>query len=117
MSKLYIKDNIIRPGNRIDIRRECNGRYHYIVNPSEEDILTDGWVEYVAPVPESWSISPDELYKQRVAELIHEKYTTDDEIAILRQRDCKADEFEEYNRFVEQCKHAARTEVYGGCES
>ena len=43
-------------------------------------------------------------YKQKVSCLIREKYSIDDEIAILRQRDTKPEEFAEYNKFCEDCK-------------
>lgn len=43
-------------------------------------------------------------YQQRVVKRIREKYSVDDELAILRQRDTKPDEFAEYNSFVEQIK-------------
>lgn len=43
-------------------------------------------------------------YKDRIVARIREVYTIDDEIAILRQRDTKPEEFEQYNAFVEQIK-------------
>ena len=43
-------------------------------------------------------------YKQRVALRIRAKYSIDDEMAILRQRDTKPEEFLEYNEFVERIK-------------
>lgn len=43
-------------------------------------------------------------YKQKVACLIGEKYSLEDEIAIIRQRDTKPEEFAEYNKFCEECK-------------
>ena len=43
-------------------------------------------------------------YEQRVVDRIREKYSVDDELAILRQRDTKPDEFTAYNEFVEQIK-------------
>lgn len=43
-------------------------------------------------------------YKDRVIARIREKYSVDDELAILRQRDTKPDEWAEYNAFVEQIK-------------
>ncbi len=43
-------------------------------------------------------------YQQRVVSRIREKYSVDDELAILRQRDTKPEEFAEYNAFVEQIK-------------
>lgn len=43
-------------------------------------------------------------YEERIVSRIRERYSVDDELAILRQRDTKPDEFEEYNRYVEQIK-------------
>ena len=40
--KLYIKDNIVRPQNKIIVIKD---EFQYI-NPSEELILEDGWIEY-----------------------------------------------------------------------
>lgn len=46
--KRYIKDNIIKYANNIVIKRDGM----QIINPSEELILADGWVEYTPPKPE-----------------------------------------------------------------
>lgn len=43
-------------------------------------------------------------YKQRVVDRIRQVYSVDDELAILRQRETKPDEFIEYNEYVEQVK-------------
>ena len=43
-------------------------------------------------------------YEQRIVLRIRQKYSVDDELAILRQRDTKPDEFAEYNEYVEQVK-------------
>lgn len=43
-------------------------------------------------------------YEQRVVNRIREKYSVDDELAILRQRHTKPEEFAEYNNFVENIK-------------
>lgn len=53
------------------------------------------------------------LYGQEVNRLIRERYTIGDELAILRQRDEKPEEFATYNAFAENCKEIARQEVYG----
>ena len=42
--------------------------------------------------------------KEIIVSAIREKYSVDDEIAILRQRDTKPEEFEEYFNFVEEIK-------------
>jgi hypothetical protein len=43
-------------------------------------------------------------YEQKVSCLIREKYTQDEEFALLRQRDSKPEEFAEYNTYCEECK-------------
>jgi hypothetical protein len=47
-------------------------------------------------------------YEQRVVDRIRSVYTIDDELAILRQRDTKPEEFAEYNAFVERIKAEER---------
>lgn len=47
-------------------------------------------------------------YKQRVSCLIRERYTIDDEIAIIRQKYTKPEEFAEYDKFCEECKTLAK---------
>ncbi len=79
-----------------------------IWNPSEEQIKAAGWEEYTPEETASEEYQP--TYEERVVELIREKYTIDDEFAILRQRDTKKAEFEEYFEFCEQCKLIAKNE-------
>lgn len=55
----------------------------------------------------------DEAYQLRVGELVRSKYSINDEMALLRQRDEKQEEFAEYNTFAETCKAVAHREVYG----
>ena len=50
------------------------------------------------------TVTPKLPYAQRVVNRIRTKYSVDDELAILRQRDTKPKEFAEYNAFVEQIK-------------
>ena len=47
-------------------------------------------------------------YEQRVVSRIRERYSIDDELAILRQRDTKPEEFAQYNAFVERIKAEER---------
>lgn len=54
----------------------------------------------------------EELYHQRTVKLIREKYTVNEELSILRQRDTKPEEFSEYSTYVENCKAKAKKEVY-----
>ena len=47
-------------------------------------------------------------YEERVVNRLRAVYTVDNELAILRQRDTKPEEFAEYNAFVEQIKAEER---------
>ena len=50
-------------------------------------------------------------YPQLVENKIRTKYSVSAELAILRQRNSKPEEFAEYNAFCEQCKAEAKTEL------
>ena len=54
---------------------------------------------------------PSINYDRLVSNLIREKYTIDQEIAINRQRDTKLEEFHEYFDFCEQCKIKAHEQI------
>ena len=53
----------------------------------------------------------DEVYEHEIIKRIRQKYSINQELAILRQRDTKPMEFEEYNAFVEKCKSAVKKEM------
>lgn len=50
-------------------------------------------------------------YVASLERLIRRRYSVSAEIAILRQRDTKPAEFEEYNNYVETCKASAKAEL------
>lgn len=60
--------------------------------------------EYVNSVPVP-------TYEQRVQQSIRERYSVDEELAILRQRDTKPDEFAAYYEYAEQCKAQAKKQM------
>ena len=60
--------------------------------------------EYVNSVPVP-------TYEQRVQQSIRERYSVDDELAILRQRDTKPDEFAAYYEYAEQCTAQAKKQM------
>ena len=60
--------------------------------------------EYVNSVPVP-------TYEQWVQQSIRERYSVDDELAILRQRDTKPDEFAAYYEYAEQCKAQAKKQM------
>lgn len=60
--------------------------------------------EEVMELPEA----PDYDYPNRVEQKIRQRYSVSEELAILRQRDAKPDEFAEYYDYAEQCKREAK---------
>ena len=57
---------------------------------------------------EAMQVKPD--YKESIISAIRQKYSVDDELAILRQRDSKPEEFQEYFDFVESIKNNLKDE-------
>lgn len=51
----------------------------------------------------------DEDYPERVNALIRERYSLSDELALLRQRDTKDDEYKAYYEYAETCKANAKS--------
>lgn len=68
----------------------------------------DEWEEVGA---DSLPAYTEQQYEERVTELIRERYSVSAELAVLRQRDTKPEEFADYNAFAEQCKARAREEL------
>ena len=67
----------------------------------EDGIYRDMTEQEIAEMEMNKQIIP---YEKRVVARIREKYSVDDELAFLRQRDSKPDEFNTYNEFVERIK-------------
>ena len=53
----------------------------------------------------------NEEYENKIVALIRKKYNINQELAILRQRDAKPQEFAEYNEYVENCKAKVKSEL------
>lgn len=100
--KRYIRNNKVKFRNEIVI---CQNGVQ-VINPTEEMILTDGWHEFVAPEAEPYKPT----YEERVEQLIRERYSLNEELAIQRQRDTKVDEFNAYYEYCEDCKTKAKEE-------
>jgi len=49
-------------------------------------------------------------YEERVIELIRQRYSVNQELAILRQQEVKINEYQEYFDYCEQCKLQAKQE-------
>ena len=63
--------------------------------------------------PKAW----DRLYENLIVKKIRQRYSVNEELAILRQRDEMPDEFAEYNAYVEECKAAVKEELEIGGET
>ena len=50
-------------------------------------------------------------YENKIVALIRQKYNINQELAILRQRDTKPQEYQEYYNYVEQCKEQVKNEL------
>lgn len=50
-------------------------------------------------------------YEALVSKLIRANYSLDDELALLRQKEEKAEEYQTYYQFAESCKSQARTYI------
>ena len=70
----------------------------------ENGVYRDATTEELAMVENV----PQPSFKERVIARVREVYSVDDELAILRQRDVKPEEFAEYNAFVESIKEEER---------
>lgn len=77
------------------------------VPPSDDILIEAGYEIKEIEIPEPAPYIP--TYEETVVQLIREKYSMDDELAILRQRDSKPEEFEEYNAYCEECKKRAKS--------
>lgn len=53
----------------------------------------------------------EQVYEYEVIRRIRAKYSINQELAILRQRDTKVSEFEEYNAYVERVKAEVKSEM------
>lgn len=92
-----------------EIVDECNasGKYYvFALGDNEFEIR-----ENIVSDSEKARIK-QEQYETSIVSKIRQRYTIDQELAILRQRDTKPEEFFEYNEYVEECKAAVKEELH-----
>jgi hypothetical protein len=70
-----------------------------ITNPTLEQFKSLGWEEYVAPAPEPYVPTVEELVEQK----LRERYSINQEFEVQRKRDIEVETFTEYYNFVEEC--------------
>lgn len=54
------------------------------------------------------TIPNNEEYKNKVNELVRQRYSISDELAILKQQNITKEEYEEYDMFVRACEEKAK---------
>lgn len=102
--KAYFKDGqeIVKPRSLA-----VNGVTY--VPPTDEQLIRAGYEIKDVEIPEPTPYVP--TYEERVVRLIRDRYDLDAELAILRQRDSKPEEFAEYNNYCEKCKLLAKENI------
>lgn len=91
-----------------------NERYKEVPDDYTEQDLTEDEepTEYIEPEPEESTEYLDEYeYKELTEKYIRQRYSISDELAIMRQRDTKPDDFKLYYDYCEECKAKAKEEA------
>lgn len=127
LSKGYLKDDKLFIASHKEVKA-VEGKYHYEVikqypsggrdmvkvwdiEPVEGKKAYDEYEDIQVFIPyteEEIEQKKIERYESLVSQYIREKYSLNAELAILRQRDSKPIEFQEYNDYAEQCKARAK---------
>jgi hypothetical protein len=100
----YYKD-----GKEVSRPKSLIFKGHTYVPPKDETLIAAGYEIREVEMPEPTPYIP--TYEERVVELIRLRYDVNAELAILRQRDSKPEEFAEYDSYCEECKLQAKEEV------
>ncbi len=79
-----------------------------VFNPTD-DILKDAGYK-IKNIKNTDPVKPVKTYEQKVVELIRQRYSINDELAILRQKDQKPEEYQEYYNYCENCKQQIKQE-------
>lgn len=72
------------------------------------DYIDGQYILNIERYKEKFNADKQKEYESLVEKLIRVRYTVSQELAILRQRDSKLEEFAEYNAFCESCKAEAK---------
>ena len=122
----YVNENYIQ-----EAKKTIKTNNGYIANPTEKQlkeldykelIKTEQPSEYyhlkyvdgevITELWEKWSLEErQDFYPVLVGNKIRKEYSVNDELALLRQKDTKVEEYEKYNNFVEQCKIESKEEL------
>lgn len=98
---MEIKNNEIIAAENKYIHRKGSDAYFRRCTLLKNETIDN--FEEVETIPEQ-SEDTNHNYKEEVIQRIRQRYSVDDELAILRQRETKPDEYREYFDYVEQIK-------------
>lgn len=104
-------NKIIRPGQEDRAVEVDEGILAELGKTKVFDVENNCVIDYV---PEQIKLTDEQKrleYERKTEQLIRERYSISQELAILRQRDTKPDEFNEYYAYAEECKAQARNEI------
>lgn len=85
---------------------EIDDKYADCINQDFNEDLTFSVEKYNARKQRKNEVN----YETLVVNKIRQRYSINQELAILRQRDIKPEEYQEYFNYVEQCKEEAKNE-------
>lgn len=95
-----------------------DGRYRVYLNAERsterniikhEDSDIEEVEEYDVYLCNEFDMDKEPTYETLIEALIRQNYSVSDELAIMRQRDEKPEEFAVYNAYAEECKALAKT--------
>lgn len=80
----------------------------WVSNPALEAFYADGWEDYIAPVPEPYIPTIEELVEQK----LRDRYSINQEFEVNRKRDTDQEAFAAYYQYVEECIAWAYTQPH-----
>ncbi len=98
----------------VEVLRNGQTRVYYEVTPETETIAhrdeeAEEVTETTHEIFRCKAVDlPEFTYEKLIDALIRERFSISDELAILRQRDSKPEDFQAYNTYAEECKTIAK---------
>ena len=107
----FIEDNMTSDVQIVEI----NDKYYADCRKEDFDVNNGTYsfnlIKYNTRLEKEKQAIANEEYEKKVVALIRQKYNVNQELAILRQRDTKPLEYQEYYDYVEQCKEQVKNEL------
>ena len=97
-----VKDNIV-----LTVFAHYIKTHKSMSNPTLEAFYADGWQDYIAPAPEPYIPTIEELVEQK----LRERYSINQEFEVNRKRDTDQEAFSAYYAYVEECIEWAHQQI------